>query len=99
MFSENKCLDSVHIREIATIGCRRELSAVEEEPDNCRCVVLFFNIWKHSYENDHTSVTRWVLPFVNNPKNLDPSYKMDLDFCGCFGRVTPISLLNFIRLI
>ena len=27
-----------------------------------------------------------VLPFLNNPKGLDPSYKMDLDFWDCFGR-------------
>ena len=27
-----------------------------------------------------------VLPFLNNPKDLDPSYKMDLDFLDCFGR-------------
>ena len=27
-----------------------------------------------------------VLPFLNSPKDLDPSYKMDLDFGGCFGR-------------
>ena len=27
-----------------------------------------------------------VLPFLNNLKNLDPSYKMDLDFWDCFGR-------------
>ena len=26
-----------------------------------------------------------------NPKNLDPSYKMDLDFYGCFGRRKPMS--------
>ena len=25
--------------------------------------------------------------FQNNPKNLDPSYKMDLDFWDCIGRV------------
>ena len=25
--------------------------------------------------------------FQNNPKNLDPSYKMDLDLLDCFGRV------------
>ena len=24
-----------------------------------------------------------VLPFLNNPKDLDPSYKMDQDFCDC----------------
>ena len=27
-----------------------------------------------------------VLPFLNNPKDLDLSYKMDLDFWECFGR-------------
>ena len=26
-----------------------------------------------------------VLPFLNNPKDVDPSYKMDLDFWDCFG--------------
>ena len=26
------------------------------------------------------------LPFLNNPKDLDPSFKMDLDFWNCFGR-------------
>ena len=25
-----------------------------------------------------------VLPFLNNPKDLDLSYKMDLDFWDCF---------------
>ena len=25
--------------------------------------------------------------FLNNPKNLDPSYKMDLDLLDCLGRV------------
>ena len=27
-----------------------------------------------------------VLPFLNNLKDLDPSYKMDLDFWDCFGQ-------------
>ena len=27
-----------------------------------------------------------VFPFLNNPKDLDPSYKMDLDLGNCFGR-------------
>ena len=26
-----------------------------------------------------------VLPFLNNPKDLDPSYKMGLDFWDCLG--------------
>ena len=29
-----------------------------------------------------------VLSFINNPKDLDPSCKMDLDFWNCFGRKT-----------
>ena len=32
-----------------------------------------------------------VLPFLNNPKDLDPSYKMDLDFWDCFGRKKTLS--------
>ena len=32
-----------------------------------------------------------VLPFLNNPKDLDPSYKMDLDFGDCFGREKTLS--------
>ena len=27
-----------------------------------------------------------VLPFLNNPKDLDPSYKMDLDIWNSFGK-------------
>ena len=27
-----------------------------------------------------------VLPFLNNPNDQDPSYKMDLDFWDCYGR-------------
>ena len=26
-----------------------------------------------------------IFPSQNNPKNLDPSHKMDLDFSDCFG--------------
>ena len=34
------------------------------------------------------------LPFLNNPKDLDPSYKMDLGFWDCFGGK---KLLSYIR--
>ena len=34
-----------------------------------------------------SSVIRWsFFSFQNNPENLDPFYKMDLDFLGCLGR-------------
>ena len=32
--------------------------------------------------------------FQNNPKNLDPSYKMDLDLWDCLGRVKPVLQQN-----
>ena len=39
-------------------------------------------------ETNHTSyhvVFLQVLPFLNNPTDLDPSYKTDIDFWDCFG--------------
>ena len=33
--------------------------------------------------------------FQNNPKNLDPSYKMDLDLWDCLGRVKHVLQQNF----
>ena len=32
----------------------------------------------------------FLLFFQNNPKNLDPSYKTDLDLWDCLGRVKPV---------
>ena len=32
-----------------------------------------------------------ILPFLNNPKDLDLSYKMDLDLWDCFGRKKTLS--------
>ena len=39
--------------------------------------------------NSISLVIRWGIFFSyqNNPKNLDPSYKMDLDLWDCLGRV------------
>ena len=34
-----------------------------------------------------SSVIRQSFFFQNNPKDLDPSYKMDLDLLDCLGRV------------
>ena len=33
------------------------------------------------------SLDSFFFSFQNNPKDLDPSYKMDLDLWGCLGRV------------
>ena len=43
--------------------------------------------------NHISSITRQRF-FISkpNPKNLDPSYKMDLDFWDCFGREKPKGL-------
>ena len=35
------------------------------------------------------------LSFQNNPKNLDPSYKMDLDVWDCLGKVKLILQRKF----
>ena len=34
-----------------------------------------------------SSVIGQIFSFQNNPKNLDPSYKTDLDLLDCLGRV------------
>ena len=36
--------------------------------------------------------------FLNSPKNLDLSYKMDLDLWDCLGRVKLVFYQNFIGL-
>ena len=47
-----------------------------------------------------SSVIRWSFFSVqNNPKNLDPSYKMDLDFGDCLGTVKLVLYQNFKGLI
>ena len=35
-----------------------------------------------------------VFPFLNNPKDLVPSYKMDLDFWDCCGRKKLCLIIN-----
>ena len=37
--------------------------------------------------------------FQNNPKNLDPSYQMDLDLWDCLGRVKPVLQQHCIGLV
>ena len=46
-----------------------------------------------------SSVIRLSFSFQNNPKNLDLSYKTDLDFGDCFGRVKLVLYQNFKGLI
>ena len=52
------------------------------------------NKLNHSYE---TFAIIQVLSFLNNPKDLDPSYKMDLDFWDCFGRKNMCLITEEIR--
>ena len=57
---------------------------------------------KGQYQYYHiSSVIRWSFFFFfqNNPKDLDPSYKMDLDLWDCLGRVKLVLQRNFIGLI
>ena len=46
-----------------------------------------------------SSVIRQSFSFQNNPKDLDPSCKMDLDLLDCLERVALVLLQNFIGLI
>ena len=39
-----------------------------------------------------------IFSFPNNPKNLDPAFKMDLDLFDCLGRVKLVLWQNFIGL-
>ena len=39
-----------------------------------------------------------ALPFQKNPENLDPSFKMDLDFENSFGMENHILYQSFMRL-
>ena len=51
-------------------------------------------------ENYHiSSVMSFFFFLLNNPKNLDPSYKMDLDLWDCLGRVKLVLWQNFIGLV
>ena len=51
--------------------------------------------------NDYriSSATSQRFSFQNKPKNLDPSYKMDLDLWDCLERVKLILKQNFKGLI
>ena len=40
-----------------------------------------------------------LFSFQKNPKDLDPSYKMDLGLYDCFGRVKLVLQQNFIGLV
>ena len=48
--------------------------------------ILFGNASTDVSVLEFSSFIRWSF-FQNNSKNLDPSYKMDLDFLDCLGRV------------
>ena len=46
-----------------------------------------------NYTSPITLCYNTILTFLNNPKDLDPSYKMDLDFWNCFGREKNLRLI------
>ena len=58
-------------------------------------VVLYF----FGYKTGDFSFQNKILYFLNNPKDLDPSCKMDLDLSDCVGRVKLVLLHNFIGLV
>ena len=56
---------------------------------NCCDIDQFYILYFFAYKTVFFS-------FQNNLKNLDPSYKMDLDLWDCLGRVKPVSQQNCI---
>ena len=44
-------------------------------------------------------IRQCFFPFQNDPNNLDPSYKMDLDLWDCLGRIKLILWQNLMGLI
>ena len=50
----------------------------------CHCIMQFVTIKPIPYFSGYKTE---LFSFQNNPKYLDPSYKMDLDLQDCFGRV------------
>ena len=67
--------------------------------------VLLLKVYPFTLD-DFTQVTPYFFSyktvsffFENNPKNVDPSYKIDLDFWDCFERVKLVLQQNFIGLI
>ena len=63
----------------------RRQSMVDQNPVTCRSAVLGY-IYILGLPYSFSCKTE-VFSFQNNPKDLDPSCKMDLDPCDCLGRV------------
>ena len=62
-----------------------------------KILIFFFINICNSYRN--SSIKGWIFSFQNNTKNLDPSYKTDLDVWDCLGRIKLVIRQNFIGLI
>ena len=72
-------------------------------------LVVAFSSSPQFYDNEQSGETLhfWYFfgykteffPVPNNPKNLDPSYKTDLDIWGSLGRVKLVLEQNFMALM
>ena len=81
-------------------GCKERLSQNRNSYNNYHTysIMMGFSLSRTTTNNlispmkfcYNTSIIP-VLPLLNNPKDLDPSYKMDLDFWECFGRKKTLS--------
>ena len=80
----------------------KELSTVSEKrgkPEQLLVVLVLFVTEANPKRYRISSVIRQFFSFQNNPKNLDLSYKMDLNLWDCFGRVNLVLWQNFLGLI
>ena len=65
-----------------------------------RSKVIVMPLWGTFVKLYHiSSVFRQSMFIQKNLKNLDPSYKMDLDFLDCLGRLKLVTKQNFVELI
>ena len=76
-------VEAVQIRKIP--GKKNSRSALGEKRPESLCIT-YQNLLGYRME---------FVSFQSNPKNLDPSYKMDLDLWDCLGRVKLITKFHW----
>ena len=91
--------------ETESVKARRmwHLYLQQQKPEQCT-YSIYPSIRQGFFPLERLQITKSVLwnfaiipisPFLNNPKDLDPSYKMDLDLWDCFGRKKPKKYGNY----
>ena len=78
------------VEKILSFNCRSHFRrGLSFRKANSNFVTNVGKTWSciHSPYHISSAVRPSFFPFQNNPKNLDPSHKMDLDLGNCLGRI------------